>query len=136
MSVSELICGKPAAFEVSDAVTANRFVQLDTTSSSGKVVVKPATGVTDIFMGVALEAATASGQRIAVARPGCICYLNCSGNSTAVTSGCGLTATTGGVGIKTTTASDNIGAIAIEASSAATTDILVEVVGPYMNPDS
>lgn len=137
MSVSEGKNLNQASYECSEAITEHTFVQLDTTNSTAnKTIAKVATAVTDIILGIAATTTTASGQAVVVNKVGSHCYLTVKGDGTAITAGCALTPMAGGLGIKTTTAGDNIGAVALCAATGASDEIPVEVVSPYMNPDS
>lgn len=85
--------------------------------SSGEVI--QATAGTDVMVGIALDAATAQGDRIAVqVARGSVARAVVNGSGTAIAIGDPLTATTAGVLIKTTTSGNRVIARALAASTA------------------
>lgn len=95
--------------------------------SSGEVI--QATAGTDVMFGIALDAATAQGDRIGVqiAR-GSVARAVVNGSGTAIAVWDPLTATTAGVLIKTTTSGNRVIARALAASTASGDIIPVVIV--------
>ena len=110
------------AFKAGAAIAKYTIVKFD--SEDDKVIV--ATGVTDLPIGIALEAAAASGDRIDVAVAG-IAEVKAAG---AITRGDYVVATTGGEGKAGTSATAKQNAIGKAMAGVADNDIFPVLIAP------
>ena len=122
----EIGCVK-AGFKCTDAsVGQYRFVQLDTSECTAAQTVVEQGGAGTKCFGITYETTANANDHVGVNLSG-ICTLNVDGNAGAISVGSYLKSDADGQGVATTTDLAEIGAIALQASTTASENILVEI---------
>lgn len=118
--IGEIGCVK-AGFKCTDSgVGANRFVQLDTSECDATATVVEQGGAGTKVFGITYETTAAANRIVGVNLEG-ICLLDVDGADTAITAGDYLKSDASGKGVKAAADKDEVGAVALEDASAATT---------------
>ncbi len=120
--------GSIACEATAAAIAEHLFVTADSTSDATKISVA-LSGAGEKIFGVSLQTTTVAADNIAVAIDGVV-FLTVDGNAGAISIGDRLKSDANGLGVKTTTDTNEIGAVALQASTTDGEKIKVAVV-PY-----
>ena len=102
------------------------FFNLDTSESTAAQIVVERAGANDQIFGISYEDTAAANRNIGLNISG-ICFLVVDGNAGAIAVGSYLKSDASGQGVATTTDTEEVGAVALEASTTAGEVILVEI---------